>query len=193
MSRKVQVFVALAFLAAVAFPGGAGAAPTYLRPVAVQDKVFPVVRSNWYSVINFKHDWHAPRMRFENGRWRLIGFHEGNDVFAEPGTPIVSITGGTIENLGWLFYSGWRVGVRGDDGRYWFYAHMRRFTPGLSIGQRVEPGTVLGEVGNTGYGDDEGHDDEFAHHLHLGIQEANGAWSDPYPLLKRLYAGAVKK
>ncbi len=193
MSRRVQVFFALAVIAVAGLPAGAGAAPTYLRPVVVQDKVFPVMRSNWYSVINFKRDWHAPRMRFENGRWRLIGFHEGNDVFAEPGTPIVSVTGGTIENLGWLFYSGWRVGVRGDDGRYWFYAHMGRFAPGLTIGQRVEPGTLLGEVGNTGYGDEEGHDDEFAHHLHLGIQEANGVWTDPYPLLRRLYAAAVKQ
>lgn len=193
MSRKVQVFYALAFLVAGGLPAGAEARPSYLRPVLVEDKVFPVVRSNWYSVINFKRDWHAPRMRYEDGRWRLIGFHEGNDVFAEPGTPIVSVTGGVIENLGWLFYSGWRVGVRGDDGRYWFYAHMSGFAPGLAVRQRVEPGTLLGEVGNTGYGDDEGHDDEFAAHLHLGIQEANGRWTDPYPLLRRLYAGAVKR
>lgn len=190
MSRKVQVLLALAVVAVIALP--AGASPAYLEPVVVEDKVFPVVRSNWYSVINFKRDWGAPRMRFEDGRWQLIGSHEGNDVFAEPGTPIVSVTGGTIENLGWLFYSGWRVGVRGDDGRYWFYAHMGGFAPGLAVGQRVEAGTLLGEVGNTGYGDDEGHDDEFAHHLHLGIQEANGVWSDPYPLLRRLYAAAVK-
>lgn len=192
MFSKTHLF-ALAVIALAGFPAGAGANPTYLRPVVVQDKVFPVMRSNWYSVINFERDWGAPRMRFEDGRWRLIGSHEGNDVFAEPGTPVVSVTGGTIENLGWLFYSGWRVGVRGGDGRYWFYAHMRNIAPGLSIGQRVEPGTQLGGVGNTGYGNEVGHDDEFAHHLHLGIQEADGVWTDPYPLLKRLYAGAVKR
>lgn len=184
--------VALGVLAATAVPTGTRAAPVYLPPVVVDDQVFPVLRSNWYSVINFTHDWHAPRMRFEGGRWRLVGLHEGNDVFAEPGTPIVSITGGRIENLGWLFYSGWRVGIRGDDGRYWFYAHLKRFAPGLSVGQRVEPGTVLGEVGNTGYGEEEGHDDEFAPHLHLGIQEPNGTWTDPYPLLRRLYRAAVR-
>lgn len=192
MSRKLQIFVALALVTVAGVPSSAGARPSYLQPVVVGDKVFPVVRSNWYSVINFKRDWHAPRMRFDGRRWRLDGFHEGNDVFAEPGTPVVSMTGGTIENLGWLFYSGWRVGVRGDDGRYWFYAHLRSFAPGLSIGQRVEAGTPLGEVGNTGYGADEGHNDEFAHHLHVGIQESNGAWSDPYPLLKDLYRAAVK-
>jgi len=193
MSRRVRILFALAILAIGALPAGVDAAPSYLRPVVVGGKVFPVMRTDWYSVINFQRDWGAPRMRFENGRWRQIGIHEGNDVFAETGTPIVSMTGGTIENLGWLFYSGWRVGVRGDDGRYWFYAHMRRFAPGLSLGQRVEPGTLLGEVGNTGYSEEEGHDDEFAHHLHLGIQEADGTWSDPYPLLRRLYAAAVNR
>ena len=193
MSRTVHVFIALALVALVTVPSGVDAAPSYLRPVPVDGKVFPIMRTNWYSVINFERDWNAPRMRFEDGRWQLIGFHEGNDVFAEPGTPVVSVTGGTIENLGWLFYGGWRVGVRGDDGRYWFYAHMRGFAPGLSLGQRVEPGTALGEVGNTGYGEEEGHSDEFSPHLHLGIQEANGTWSDPYPLLKRLYRAAVKR
>ena len=193
MSRKVQVLFALALAAVAAFPAGADAAPGYLRPVVVENQVFPVMRSSWYSVINFKRDWGAPRMRFENGRWRQTDTHEGNDVFAELGTPIVSVTGGTVENIGWLFYSGWRVGVRGDDGRYWFYAHMRRLAPGLSSGQRVEPGTPLGEVGNTGYGDDEGHKDEFAPHLHLGIQEASGVWVDPYPLLRGLYAAALRR
>lgn len=193
MSRKVQVLFALVLVAFAALPAGADAAPGYLRPVVVENQVFPVVRSNWYSVINFKRDWGAPRMRFERGRWRLIGTHEGNDMLAEPGTPIVSMTGGTIENLGWTFYSGWRVGIRGDDRRYWFYAHMRRFAPGLAIGQRVEPGRVLGEVGNTGYSEEEGHRDEFVNHLHLGIQELNGVWSDPYPLLRRLYRAAVAR
>ena len=193
MSRKVQVLFALSLAAVAALPVGADAAPGYLPPVVVENQVFPVMRTDWYSVINFQRDWGAPRMRFENGRWRQTGTHEGNDVFAELGTPVVSVTGGTIENIGWLFYSGWRVGVRGDDGRYWFYAHMRRLAPGLSSGQRVEPGTPVGEVGNTGYGDEVGHRDEFPPHLHLGIQETSGVWSDPYPLLRRLYRAAVQR
>ena len=143
-------------------------------------------------MINFANDWHDPRMRFEDGRWELVGLHEGNDIFAEPGTPIVAVLGGRVENLGWTFYSGWRVGVRGDDGRYWFYAHMRRFAPGLSIGDRVETGSLLGEVGNTGYGAVPGHDNEFTYHLHVGIQEANGTWVNPYPLMTRLYRAAVR-
>lgn len=154
--------------------------------------VFPIARSSWYSVINFTDDWHDPRMRYENGRWELVGVHEGNDIFAEPGTPILAVYPGRVENLGWTFYSGWRVGVRGDDGRYWFYAHMRRFAPSLSIGDRVGAGTLLGEVGNTGYGAVPGHDGEFTFHLHIGIQEPDGTWVDPYPLMRRLYRAALE-
>ena len=76
--------------------------------------------------------------------------------------------------------------MRGDDGRYWFYAHMRRFGDGIAVGSRVEPGTILGEVGNTGYGSEPGHSNEFTYHLHLGIQEPSGTWVNPSPLLKTL-------
>ena len=168
------------------------AAPKHLPPVPSDGMVFPVARSNWYSVINFADDWHAPRMRFEDGRWRQIGVHEGNDIFAEPGTPIYSVTPGVVENVGWTFYSGWRVGVRDAQGRYWFYAHMRSYSDAAVEGAPVEAGTVLGTVGNTGYGNDLGHSDEFTYHLHIGIQEPDGTWVNPYPLMKRLYRAAVR-
>ena len=167
-------------------------APSFRPAVVADGMTFPVARSNWYSVINFTNDWHDPRMRLIDGKWRLVGVHEGTDVFAEPGTPIRAILGGRVEQMGWTFYSGWRVGIRGTDGRYWFYAHMRRFAPGLEVGDAVVTGQVVGRVGNTGYGNRPGHDDEFTYHLHLGIQESNGTWTNPYPLLRNLYRTAVE-
>lgn len=152
---------------------------------------FPVARTTWYSVINFANDWHAPRMRKIGGRWRQVGVHEGNDIFAEPGTHIRAIAPGTVENIGWLFYSGWRIGIRGSDGRYWFYAHMRKFAPGLNAGDYVAAGDFIGEVGNTGYGNRPGHNDEFIYHLHVGIQQADGTWVNPYPLMRQLYRRAT--
>ena len=83
------------------------------------------------------------------------------------------------------------VGVRADDGRYWLYAHMSSFAPGLGEGDRVDSGDMLGRVGNTGYGEEPGHRDEFIHHLHLGIQEPSGTWVNPYPLMRRLYRVAT--
>lgn len=188
MHRATRILLGVAALAVSGLPGHSSAqVDEYLPPQKIGGKVFPVARTDYYSVINFADDWHAPRMRFVNGGWQEIGVHEGTDVFAEPGTPVRAIAPGTVENVGWLFYSGWRVGVRGDDGRYWFYAHLSRFAPGTVAGARVSAGEVLGNVGNTGYGNRPGHDDEFTWHLHVGIQEPDGTWSNPYPLLKRLY------
>lgn len=171
----------------------AGSDGRYLAPVVVDGMVFPLARTDWYSVINFSNDWHEPRMRLVNGVWQQIGFHEGTDIFAEPGTPVRAVAGGTVEQVGWTFYSGWRVGVRGNDGRYWFYAHLRGFAPGLEVGSAVEAGDQLGAVGNTGYGFDPGHSGEFIYHLHIGIQEASGVWVNPYPTMKRLYRAAVEQ
>lgn len=176
----------------VAVPAPSGARAGFKEPVPSEGMVFPVARSNWYSVISFTHDWHLPRLRKIEGRWRLVGYHEGNDIFAEPGTPIHAVIGGRVEAAGWLFYSGWRVGIRGDDGRYWFYAHMEE-PPVVVTGQRVAAGDVIGAVGNTGYGEAPGHRDEFLPHLHLGISESGGTWTDPYPLLRRLYRRAVNE
>ncbi len=167
------------------------ARPGYLAPVEHDGQVFPVARSNWYSVINFTNDWHEPRMRLVDGRWKQVGLHEGTDIFAEPGTPVLAVLGGHIEQAGWTFYSGWRVGIRGDDGNYWFYGHLQR-PPAVAVGTRVEAGDEIGEVGNTGYGAKPGHKDEFTYHLHLGIQAPDGSWTNPYPLVSRLYRAALK-
>jgi peptidoglycan LD-endopeptidase LytH len=185
----------LLLVAVLAIPPAGGSeqpAPGYLRPVSIDNAVFPVARSDWYSVINFQDDWHAPRLRKVGSAWVPAGFHEGNDIFAEPGTPILAMTPGTVENLGWLFYSGWRVGIRGEDGRYYFYAHMTRYATGMELGDHYSAGDVIGYVGNTGYGP-AGHHDEFTYHLHLGIQESDGEWVNPYPLLRSLYRETVER
>jgi murein DD-endopeptidase MepM/ murein hydrolase activator NlpD len=191
MRARTGVFAAV-LATALSSGAPADAVQGYLPPVEKRGMVFPVSRTTWLSLVNFRNDWHAPRMRLVDGVWQQIGVHEGNDIFAEPGTPVVAVLGGHVENLGWTFYSGWRVGIRGDDGRYWFYAHLRSYAPGLNEGDRVETGQHVGAVGNTGYGNRPGHHDEFIYHLHIGIQEADGTWVDPYPLMRELYAAAVK-
>ena len=164
--------------------------PAYYRPVVVDGFTFPVARSNWLSVIELAEDWHDPRFRLIDGRWQLVGVHEGNDVIAEEGTPILSMTAGKVEAVGWTFYSGTRVGVRGVDGKYYFYAHMSHVDPSVRVGAPVEPGGVLGLVGNTGYGAP-GQEDKFPPHLHVGI-DGPGGWENPYPLLERLYRASVR-
>jgi len=168
-----------------------GSAPAYYRPVLADGKAFPVARSNFFSLLEFPNNWHAPRMRLINGRWLLVGVHQGIDISAEPGTPVLAMERGVVENVGWTFYSGTRVGVRGADGRYYLYAHLSAVDPLIAQGARVSAGSVLGRLGNTGYGPP-GHRDEFPPHLHLGI-EAGGEWVNPYPLLVRLYRDTVRE
>jgi murein DD-endopeptidase MepM/ murein hydrolase activator NlpD len=192
VSRRISL-VLIACIAGLLWMPPAGAiVDGFFEPVVTEGRVFPVARSKWYSVIAFSDDWDAPRYRRVGGRWRLAGRHQGTDILAEPGTPVYSITSGRVERLGWLFYSGWRVGIRDEAGRYWFYAHLQEYAPGLSEGDLVTAGTVLGEVGNTGYGSRPGHRDEFTYHLHVGIQEPDGEWVNPYPELRRLYNEAVE-
>jgi murein DD-endopeptidase MepM/ murein hydrolase activator NlpD len=164
--------------------------PAYYRPVMVEGFTFPVARANWVSVIETGNDWHDPRFRLIDGRWQLVGFHEGNDIVAEEGTPVLSAAAGTVEAVGWTFYSGTRVGVRGADGKYYFYAHLSAVAPRIAVGAPVEPGQILGRVGNTGYGPP-GREDEFPPHLHFGI-EGPGGWENPYPLVRRLYRASVR-
>lgn len=167
------------------------ARPAHYRPVVLGGRAFPVARSNYLSFLRLLDNWHAPRLRLVAGEWRLIGVHEGIDIGAETGTPVVSMTSGVIENVGWTFYSGLRVGVRGVDGAYYLYAHLSSVWPDIVAGSGVTPGQLLGRVGSTGYGS-EGHRDEFPPHLHFGIQQS-GEWTNPYPLLLSLYADAVAR
>ena len=140
-------------------------------------------------MIEFQDDWHDPRFRLIDGSWQLVGYHEGVDIVAEEGTPILSASPGTVEATGWTFYSGTRVGVRGDDGRYYFYAHLSAIAPGIVPGAPVDAGTRLGDVGNTGYGPP-GRTDEFPPHLHFGIDGPDG-WVNPFPLVTEWYRRAT--
>ena len=163
----------------------------YWRPVLVGGKTFPLARSNFFSLLEFSNNWHDVRLRLIDGIWEPVGVHEGIDITAEPGTPILSMTEGVVENVGWLFYSGTRVGIRGADGRYYFYAHLSAIAAGIGPGSRVRAGQLLGRVGNTGYGPP-GHRDEFPAHLHFGI-EVGSDWVNPYPTLVSLYEAAVER
>ena len=77
--------------------------------------------------------------------------HEGFDVNAACGTPLVAARGGVVTRAGYdpVLY-GNVVIVRGERTRrdYW-YAHLLR-TPRLRVGDRVSTGQRIGSVGATG-------------------------------------------
>ena len=100
--------------------------------------------------------------------------HLGNDLMGALGTPIVAVEGGVVEAVGWNRYGGWRVGIRSfDSKRYYYYAHLRKdapFAPGLTVGQIVGAGDLIGYMGRTGYSDQENVNNIETVHLHFGMQ-----------------------
>ena len=115
------------------------------------------------------------------------------------GTPIIAVEPGTVEHLGWNQYGGWRVGIRGLDGkRYYYYAHLRKNHPyaaGLTEGAKVTAGDVIGYLGKTGYSTKENVNNINVPHLHFGLQLIfdesqvdgnNEIWIDVYNIIEFL-------
>lgn len=117
-----------------------------------------------------RDSWQANR---DGGRRR----HEGIDLFAPRGTPVHATTEGIIRRIGISKRGGMHVWVLGPAGQQHYYAHLDSFAL-IGIGQRIQQGTLLGYVGNTGNAR------ATPSHLHYGIYGASGA-INPFPLLKR--------
>jgi peptidoglycan LD-endopeptidase LytH len=145
---------------------------------------------------SFTNDWGASRAQ---------GRHEGTDVFAPEGTPIYSITDGTVSRAlgssddGWNDLGGYTVLIEAaydagpiEEGDFLYYAHLNA-PADLDIGETVEAGQKIGEVGDTGQGP-EATRGGFEPHLHLGWYEGGWFWynraetasgaMNPYPLLR---------
>ncbi|MED2253958.1 stalk domain-containing protein [Brevibacillus parabrevis] len=111
--------------------------------------------------------------------------HEGIDIMAPKGTPVYSVSDGTINRVGWNTYGGWRVNITDKNGQFrMYYAHLSAYAPGLRIGGEVKAGQLIGFVGDTGYGGT-GTVGMFAPHLHFGLyRNDNGRAVDPYDYLR---------
>ena len=80
--------------------------------------------------------------------WRGIGSHEGIDLTAKPGTPVLAAEAGRVIESGW----------RGDYGRVLVVKHARNYSTlyahnrvlRVKKGAFVEKGDVIAEVGATG-------------------------------------------
>ena|SRR5215204_1435901 len=143
---------------------------------------------------NYTNDWGAERVQ---------GRHVGTDVFVPEGTPIYSVTDGTVVRArgsgegGWNDLGDYTVMVEAaydvgpiEEGDLLYYAHLNRPTD-LRLGETVEAGQMIGEAGDTGQGP-EGTRGRFDPHLHLGWydgglfgpERAESGAMNPYPLLR---------
>jgi peptidoglycan LD-endopeptidase LytH len=146
--------------------------------IDLHEHVFPLPLRSDYS---YRSTWGAAR------GWGGYRIHEGTDIFARHGVPVRSTCYGIIEIMGWNPYGGWRVGIRDLNNVYHYYAHLSGFNKKVAQGDIVEPGTIIGWVGSSGYGKP-GTQGKFPPHLHYGVYRDNGLteWSfDPYPFLRR--------
>lgn len=120
----------------------------------------------------------TPAVAFENG-WldkRTYGGergHEGCDIMGTERPrgfyPVVSMTDGVVEKVGWLEKGGWRIGIRAPKGAYFYYAHLYGYSKEWKEGDKVSAGDLLGFMGDTGYSKVEGATGNFDVHLHVGI------------------------
>lgn len=151
---------------------------------------FPIPESteNEEAVVSYENSW-----MFERTYGGTYG-HEGTDLMAglqEPGYyPVVSISDGVVEKVGWLEKGGWRIGIRSIHDVYFYYAHLDSYAEEWKLGDVVQAGQLLGFMGDTGYGKTEGTRGKFPVHLHLGIyirtEEIPELAVNPYWFLKYL-------
>lgn len=116
----------------------------------------------------FANTWGAPR---SGGRR-----HKGVDMFNARNTPLVAVVDGTVRfssnSLGGL-----STHVYSDDGVTYYYAHLESHPSGLSSGQRVSAGTIVGYLGNSGNAR------YTSPHVHFEIRPG-GVAVNPYPTVR---------
>ena len=148
-----------------------GARPRRAPVLPAGEHVFPVAGA--YSLGGKDSRFGAPRVDHT---------HQGQDIAAARGTPVVAPYAGTIA---WVRYqragAGHYVVLDADDKRDYVFMHLRRGSIAVAQGQRVAAGATVGEVGNSGR--------SYGAHLHFevwvgGWYEKGGEPVDPLPLLE---------
>jgi murein DD-endopeptidase MepM/ murein hydrolase activator NlpD len=139
-------------------------APTITRRLTGQRYAFPV-----YGKADVADDFGAPRAD--------TGAHQGNDVFAPFGAPVLAVADGVVEKVGTLPISGNRLWLRTPAGDEFFYAHLSAFAPDADNGRHVKAGTVLGFTGNTGDAE------PTPPHVHFEIHPGGKDAIDPHAIL----------
>ena len=125
-------------------------------------------------------DWGGEDARFDAPR--KAHRHQGQDLVAAEGTPVVAPRAGVVEAVEFQAgAAGHYLVLDGDEEEHdYVFMHLRDGSIPVTAGQHVRTGQRIGEVGNTGR--------SFGAHLHfevwVGGWYAGGAPIDPLPLLQ---------
>jgi murein DD-endopeptidase MepM/ murein hydrolase activator NlpD len=170
LKRKLAAAAAREAAAQVASSGGSGSgtAPTTVAAPAPNlprgSMTCPIDGPN-----SFIDSWGYPR---SGGRT-----HEGTDMMAAEGTPVVAITDGTITYAGYGSSAGNWIVLSGADGNGYWYMHNRE---NLVTGGSVKVGQQIATVGNTGNASG------GAPHVHFEYHPGGGGPVNPYSMLRSL-------
>ena len=110
--------------------------------------------------------------------------HKGIDLYGRIGTPVFAAQRGVVEFIDTNDYSGLDVRIKSEEGGFVFthiYEHLTSFN--VEIGEAVETGQVIGNVGTTGY--------STGPHLHFECRDINGKSFNPIPRMEPYFAGEI--
>jgi Peptidase family M23 len=172
-ARVTLILLALGGL--LAQPASAGKPPWIIS--------FPVV-----GPVQYTNDFGAPR-----GSHR----HQGNDIMAKRGSPVVAVEAGTVRIYRGSSNAGCMLYLYGKSGTVYYYIHLNddltakddnkarncrlgvAYAKGLRNGMRVREGALIGYVGNSG--DARG----ISPHLHFELHPNGGRARSPFKWLNR--------
>ena len=112
----------------------------------------------------FSDEFGAPRA--------TTGFHQGIDLFAPHGTPLLAVHDGVVFRVGWNNLGGRRLWLDDGQGNLFYYAHLSAFSPIAQENAIVRKGQVIGFMGNSGDAE------HTPAHLHFEIHP-QGQWAVP--------------
>jgi murein DD-endopeptidase MepM/ murein hydrolase activator NlpD len=123
------------------------------------------------------HRWVLPVVKYVKTsgfgmRWGKL--HAGEDFAAPVGTPVHAISSGVIVFAGLESGYGNKVEIRHWDGTCSWYGHLSKID--VKVGEKVDPGELIGLVGSTGH--------STGPHLHLEIHPHGDGPVDPLPWLR---------
>lgn len=184
-ASKGSRFRVVALLASL----GVGAVTTFSTQAHAQQYRFPAKEEQlqlFYPTAYKDHagvDWNCGDVRYDNhqgsdfGVGGFEGMDEGRDIVAAAPGIVVETHDGEFDRCttgdcdGGGVY-GNHVIVRHPDGKSTLYAHMKSGTVAVSVGQFVECGEFLGQVGSSGW--------STGPHLHFGVKYLDGNFHDPF-------------
>jgi murein DD-endopeptidase MepM/ murein hydrolase activator NlpD len=187
MSRLLQLAVVIGLAGAAALGSATMLAPAASAAETADNPPDDFVMTRFLhddAIDGFSDTWGASR---SGGRR-----HQGTDVIAPKGTPVLAVADGFVEAMEDGRRSGFYVRLRHADNWVTWYIHLNNdtpgtddgaggpaaaFAPGLEVGDFVQAGDVIGYTG------DSGNAESRVAHTHFELQH-NDRYRNPYPYLR---------